>query len=172
MLRRAKRQRKWWALPLEVASILCALWAIHAWQTRALPLGQGAPATRLVTLHGERSRDAVGQGDTGVIYFFAPWCTYCRHSIGNLDALVANGDIAWATVIALDYSSHDEVADFIRETGVSLPVLMGLNQTANDWGVRAFPTYFVIDAAGQINSRSVGYSTSLGLRARVLKAKG
>ncbi len=47
---------------------------------------------------------------------------------------------------------------------------------ANYWGslafdvvliIVAFPTYFVIDGDGQIVSRSVGYSTSIGLQTRV-----
>jgi hypothetical protein len=43
---------------------------------------------------------------------------------------------------------------------------LGSTQTAKDWNIRAFPTYFVIDAEGNIASRSVGYSTSLGIALR------
>ena len=106
-------------------------------------------------------------GEVGVVYFFAPWCFYCRHSIDNLDRLVADGKLAWARVVALEYGDLDEVREFINETGVQLPVLLGSTQTTSDWQIRAFPTYFVIDPEGQITSRSVGYSTSLGLEARV-----
>lgn len=158
----------WLKLPLEVIFILGVLWAIHAWQTRNLPLGQAAPATVLARLHGADSENAIARNGAGVVYFFAPWCGVCRHSIGNLDALVADGSIAWASVVALDYSDEQEVEEFVRRTGISLPVLLGQAGTAGDWGVRAFPTYFVIDGKGQISSRSVGYSTSLGLRLRVM----
>jgi hypothetical protein len=37
--------------------------------------------------------------------------------------------------------------------------------------VRAFPTYYVVDASGQIHSRSVGYSTYLGMRVRAWLAR-
>jgi hypothetical protein len=40
-----------------------------------------------------------------------------------------------------------------------------------DWSVRAFPTYYVIDAAGQIQARSVGYSTWLGMLMRAWLAQ-
>ena len=58
----------------------------------------------------------------------------------------------------------------MTETGIGLPVLMGDISTARDWSVRAFPTYYVIDADGRISSRSVGYSTSLGMRFRYSRA--
>ena len=106
-------------------------------------------------------------GQVGVVYFFAPWCFYCRHSIDNLDELVGNGELAWARLVALEYGSIEEVREFINETGVDLPVLLGGQKTSNDWQIRAFPTYFVIDGKGNIVSRSVGYSTKIGLQARV-----
>ena len=120
----------------------------------------------LALLDGSGIRSAVSRGETGIVYFFAPWCFYCRSSIGNLDELVAEGRVAWGTVVALDYSDADEVQAFIEDTGVTLPVLMGTRMTAADWSIRGFPTYFVIDAQGQISSRSVGYSTGVGMRIR------
>jgi hypothetical protein len=38
--------------------------------------------------------------------------------------------------------------------------------------VRAFPTYYVIDADGRISSRSVGYSTGFGMLMRNWLALG
>jgi hypothetical protein len=59
------------------------------------------------------------------------------------------------------------VREFIDETGVDLPVLLGSQKTTRDWQIRGFPTYFVIDGDGKIVSRSVGYSTKIGLQTRV-----
>jgi len=73
--------------------------------------------------------------------------------------------------VALEYGDLNEVRDFIKETGVNLPVLLGSQKTTKDWQIRAFPTYFVINKTGQIVSRSVGYSTSLGLQIRVWMQK-
>jgi len=52
-----------------------------------------------------------------------------------------------------------------------MPVLMGDDSTARDWSVRAFPTYYVIDTEGRISSRSVGYSTRLGMWLRYKRAR-
>lgn len=143
--------------------IVGVFFAVHSWQTRDLPIDEPAPATVLALLDGSGIQAAVEEGETGIVYFFAPWCFYCKTSIGNVDELVADGRIAWATVVALDYSDTREVQDFINKSGVSLPVLMGNPATASDWSVRAFPTYYVIDAQGRISSRSVGYSTLAGM---------
>ncbi len=166
------RRNFWLSLAVDATLILAVMLAVHAWQVRDLVDGVQAPSTVLATLDDGSLRNATQAGQPGVVYFFAPWCGYCRHSIGNLDDLVAAGTIAWGTVVALDYSSRDEVDEFIRETGVDLPVLMGAQRTAADWGVRAFPSYFVIDENGLISSRSVGYSTRLGLRLRAMMAGG
>ena len=160
------RSSKPLSLAFDVALILTVFLAIHAWQTRSLPVDVPAPDTVLALLDGAGTADAIRPGEAGVVYFFAPWCIYCKTSIDNLDSLVASGDVAWGTAVALDWGDRSEVEEFIEDTGVSLPVLMGHAGTAQDWGVRGFPTYYVIDAEGRIVSRSVGYSTWLGMWAR------
>lgn len=151
--------------------ISAVFFAVHTWQTRNLPVDEPAPETILALLDGSGIHPAVISGEAGIVYFFAPWCFYCRTSIDNLDELVAEGKVAWATVVALDYQDTAEVQEFIDDTGVTLPVLMGNPATAFDWSVRAFPTYYVIDTDGRITSRAVGYSTKAGMRFRHWRAR-
>ena len=160
------RQRRWLSLAFDVAVLLVIFFGVHAWQTRNLPVDQPAPVTLLTELGSGKRQDAVRPGEVGVVYFFAPWCRVCRASIDNLGHLVDSDRIGWGTVVALDYADSREVQQFVDGVGVSLPVLLGDSRTAADWSVRAFPTYYVIDAAGNISSRSVGYSTWLGMWVR------
>jgi thiol-disulfide isomerase/thioredoxin len=164
---KALRQHFWGSLIVDVVLLITAFLLISQWQTRDLPDDDHTPALELAWLDDMQAESIIVPGEVGVIYFFAPWCFYCKHSISNLEGLVASGKLAWARTVALDYTTLDEVRDFIKETDVNLPVLLGGPKTSNDWNIRAFPTYFVIDEKGQITSRSVGYSTSLGLQARV-----
>ena len=165
------RSHFWLALAFDAAVLCLVFLAIHAWQTRDLPVNEPAPPTRLAVLDGEGRQAAIAPGQVGIVYFFAPWCRVCRVSIGNLDDLVARGGVAWGTLIALDFEDEGTVRDFVERTGVSLPVLMGDAETAREWAIGAFPTYYVIDADGRIHSRSVGYSTWLGMWARTLLAR-
>ena len=165
------RSRFWPALLFDVAVLVAVFLAVHAWQTRDLPLDDFAPTTVLPLLDSAQSGSAVTAGRSGIVYFFAPWCRICRVSIGNLDELVDGGRVPWAAVVALDYADHEEVRAFIDRTGVGLPVLLGDARTAADWSIRAFPTYYVIDSEGRIASRSVGYSTWLGMWLRAWLAR-
>jgi peroxiredoxin len=165
------RSHFWASLAFDALVLAAVFVLIHSWQTRDLPVDEPAPATELAMLDAAGIHRAMVPGQAGIVYFFAPWCRVCRVSIGNLDDLVAGQELAWATAVALDYGDADEVRDFIRRTGVSLPVLLGNSKTAADWSVRAFPTYYVIDSAGRIQSRSVGYSTYLGMRVRAWLAR-
>jgi len=163
----ALRANYWGALAFDVTLIIVAFMLVHTWQTRNLPGDDYTPALELSWLDELQADSILVSGETGVVYFFAPWCSVCRRSIGNLEELVNNGELPWARAVALDYENLDEVRAFIRETDVHLPVLLGGPQTMRDWQIQAFPTYFVIDGDGQIVSRSVGYSTKIGLQARV-----
>lgn len=168
---RQLRERFWLSLLLDSIMILAVFLAIHAWQTRDLPVDEAAPLEVLMRLDGSGSLPVIQAGQSGIVYFFAPWCFYCKTSIDNLDELVAGGSVSWGRAVALDYGDAQEVQEFVDETGISLPVLMGNSSTAADWSVRAFPTYYVIDAEGRISSRSVGYSTKLGMWARAWLAR-
>jgi thiol-disulfide isomerase/thioredoxin len=107
----------------------------------------------------------------GVVYFFAPWCFYCKHSIDHIDDLVESSTVEWARAVALDYGSLEEVRAFVAEVGLDQPVLLGDADIAADWHIRGFPTYFVIGAEGGIESRSVGYATKIGMKTRALLAR-
>ena len=164
---KALRGNFWGSLAVDVMLIIAAFVLISMWQTRNLPNDEYTPALEPFWLDDMRAESVMVSGEVGVVYFFAPWCFYCRKSIDNLDELVSGGQLAWARVVALEYESLDEVRAFIKETGVQLPVLLGGPQTTKDWQIRGFPTYFVIDGDGKIVSRSVGYSTKIGLQTRV-----
>jgi len=161
------RQRFWVSLGVDVLLILGVFWVIHTWQTRDLPEQTPISDSVLVSLDNSGMQPLISPGKSGVIYFFAPWCVICESSIGNLDDLLENGTVEWATAVALDYQTVEEVRVFKSETGIDMPIVLGTRETALEWSIKAFPTYFVIDENGKIQSQSVGYSTWLGLRLRV-----
>lgn len=163
---KALRGNFWASLAFDVVLLIMVFVLISMWQTRNLPNDEHTPPLELVWLDDMRADSVMVPGETGVVYFFAPWCFYCRKSIDNLDELVSSGTLAWARVVALEYEDLDDVREFISETGIQLPVLLGGPQTTRDWQIRGFPTYFVIDGDGKIVSRSVGYSTKIGLQVR------
>jgi thioredoxin-related protein len=95
-----------------------------------------------------------------LIYFFAPWCSICKLSMGNLSSV--SSDIN-TVAVALEYTNRSEVKNFIDGLGVNVPVLMGNSQVAKAYKVNAFPSYYVIDKTGKVLEKSVGYSSIAGL---------
>ena len=118
---RALRQRYWASLLFDVFLILTVFWCIHAWQTRGLPGAGELPRLSAAELDGDRTQQALPVAGKGVVYFFAPWCFYCKHSIGNIDELVRSGKVEWARAVALDFADLQEVRDFVSEVGLEQP---------------------------------------------------
>ena len=114
---------------------------------------------KLPSLLGD-SHSILDNQKTTLIYFFAPWCSICKLSMGNLSTV--SSDIH-TVAVALEYTNRSAVNVFIDGLGVDVPVLMGNSRVANDYKVNAFPSYYVIDNKGKVLEKSVGYSSIAGL---------
>ncbi|XQW86868.1 TlpA family protein disulfide reductase [Thalassotalea piscium] len=116
----------------------------------------------------EKNVNLVAKDKTLVLYFFAPWCTVCHASIENLQHLYEkNADID-VIAVALDYTEKKDVLNFIEQHQLTFPVAYGNEQVKQQFKVFAYPSYYVIDEHNTVKSKSVGYSTELGLYIRSL----
>lgn len=154
-------------LLLNTLFLVVAFIAISAFQTRNMlaTSGEMAPALRGLLLSGE-TYDLAAIGDRPVlVYFFAPWCTFCAVSSNNLVRLrrFRDDDSLEILAVALDWQNLDEVRDYVDRHELDLPVLLGESSIAQDWSVYAFPTYYVLDSKRGIRRRDLGYSTQFGL---------
>ncbi len=158
-------------LAIDLVLVGAVLWAVSWWRTRdLLPDDAPAPALSLPTLTGEAVSLEDARGRPTVLYFFAPWCTVCDLASSNLVALRDARPEAGLAIyaVALSYEDPAEVRRFATEHALNVPVLLGDAATASAWRVSAFPTFYVLDADGRVTSRTVGYTTELGLRLRAL----
>lgn len=164
------RANRWRALLVDVLLILLFFQGFAAWQKRDMLAGShaAAPALALPDLQGNWVEMRPGQSRRTLVYFFAPWCTVCKHSVPHLNALRAlrSPEELAIHVVGLSWQQPKELDTFARQTGLELPVLMGAQQTARDWKIRAFPTYYVLDEQGRVLSSDLGLSTEWGLRWR------
>lgn len=128
-----------------------------------------APYFNLPVLKSVEQRLSIAElkGNKTVIYFFAPWCTVCKYSMPNLEAAIAGTDIK-AIAIALDYTSEAQVNTFITDLQLTMPILLGNNQTQTNYKVSAFPTYYIVNEELKITARSMGYSSQLGIALRAM----
>lgn len=158
-----ERRRVWlgrlgWAL-----AFVAVFFGVRAWQQSGLPEGE-APVLAGPTLAGTTFDLRQASGAT-LVYFWATWCPACRLEQGAIDAV--GRDHALVTV-ALQSGTPAEVQRYLAEYGLRWQTLNDpAGQIARDWGVRVTPTFFIVDRAGQIRYREVGYTTAIGLRLRL-----
>jgi len=163
------RQKRWFRWTVDILFFVGLFSAIMLFQTwHHLDGGEQAPAFELVTLDGDRLNTEQLRGKPTIVFFWAPWCGVCEADAHNISALdQAVGDEANIVSVALSYESLDSVREFVDDHGVTGPVLLGERATARDYRIDSFPTIYILDREGRVASSIVGYTTELGLRARL-----
>ena len=70
--------------------------------------------------------------------------------------------------VAMQSGDAATVTKHLQERDIKLPALVDSSGAqAMAWHVRGVPTHFVVDAAGNVRFRVVGYATTWGLKARL-----
>ncbi|MGI9263062.1 MAG: TlpA family protein disulfide reductase [Woeseiaceae bacterium] len=166
-----RRVRGW--LP-EVAIFIVVIAGIYFWRTQDMLNASGEPAPELFlpTLDGAQNGLTTAASKTTLVYFFAPWCNWCAasaHNIRNLRDLRGDERLA-VFLVALSYQDVEEVKEYVTRHELDVPVLLGTQTTAADWGVNVFPTYYIVDSSSRVVHRDFGYSTLIGLWIRSIIA--
>lgn len=158
------RDWKYWRWIRELALVLVVFFGIRAYQQRNLPSGP-APALTGTTLDGAAVSLADYRGKPVLLHFWATWCGVCRAEQHNLDALARDLPVL---SIASQSGTPSEVARYVREHAMKPRVVVDeSNALTKSFRVNVFPTTFVLDGEGDIRHVEVGYTTELGLRARM-----
>lgn len=159
-LRDPRRWRRW---GIEALILIGIVAAVTLWQNRGLAEGMAPP---LAGMRTDGSPVKVGAGETAkLVVFWATWCPVCRAESGNIESVAAD----WPVVsVAMQSGDAADVIGHLNKEGLTVPALIDADGArSGDWGVRGVPTHFILDPAGNIRFRVVGYATTLGLRARL-----
>ncbi len=149
----------------QVLFIVIVVGTVQFYQTRNL-VKETSPELNLPALNGATYGTGEPRARRTLVYFFAPWCTVCKVNFDNLERLKS-----WRSdekefrllAVALSYDDVSEIHEFLEGRKTSFPVLTGTAQTAREWRISAFPTFYVLDENRQVVSSGVGYTTTLGL---------
>lgn len=159
-LRDPKRWRGW---ALEALILVAVVAGVAAWQNRSLPAGAAPP------LAGVRSDGAavkLGPGEAAtLVVFWATWCPVCQAEAGNIETIARD----WPVIsVAMQSGDRAEVAGYLAAEGLRAPAIADDDGDISGlWRVRGVPTHFILDPAGNIRFRVVGYATEWGLRFRL-----
>ena len=158
---------RWQRRLFEAALIIAVILGAQYWQTGGLPEGV-APA--LAGIRTDGSPVKVGAGDTAnsaetLVAFWTTWCPVCSAEEGNIVSVAKDHRVI---SVAMQSGDAATVTKHLKERGIALPALVDADgRHAENWRVRGVPTHFVVDAAGNIRFRVVGYATTWGLKARL-----
>jgi thioredoxin-related protein len=70
--------------------------------------------------------------------------------------------------IAVNSGSNEKLQKFMKDREYTYTVINdNSGKLAKKFGVQAYPTTFIYDGSGKLQFSEVGYSTRMGIRARV-----
>jgi thiol-disulfide isomerase/thioredoxin len=162
-------ERRWFRWGGEVVVVLGALLVVGLIQTRHHLGGGERPSAAFRTLDGATVTLASLRGRPVALTFWAPWCQVCAAQSGNLGRVAGwAGDRGRVVSVASAYGDVAEVRAYMTAHAVSYPVLLGDDQTTRAFRVEAFPTTYFLDAEGRVTGSVTGYTTTVGLLARLL----
>ena len=161
-----------WRSHLKTLVILLVIsLAINAWQSRNVPKGP-APTLDAPLLNALGSQNTTLQawlaqhrGQVVAVHFWATWCPICKASQDNVQRLQSSWPMA---TVAMQSGRSSAVQKHLAQN--NLPWLAALDddaQLARAWGVRAVPATIILNSEGRIAAASMGYTTTLGLWARL-----
>ncbi|MCP3675497.1 MAG: redoxin domain-containing protein [Gammaproteobacteria bacterium] len=162
----------WLVLIAEILFATAIFMALSAWQEQdMLDYDSNLPTLNASSLNGTmyQFHEVLNNSKKTLVYFFAPWCNICHLSIGNLNIIrnQIDEDDLLIIIVALDWKSKTEVEEFIADHDLNFPVLLGNKQWQQQYKITGFPSYYVLNQQGEILSRSMGYSSSIGMLRRI-----
>lgn len=127
----------------------------------ALTVGTKARDFELRAMDGRRFvlRDELARGPL-VLAFFKVSCPTCQYAFPFLERLERAYGHQGVRIIGISQNDPRETASFMKEFGVTFPVLLDETKTyrvSNAYGLTNVPTIFWIAADGEIEVSSVGW---------------
>lgn len=163
------RRRRIWAVLAALVLLGGAVWAVPRSQTSGPPDNTKIPRPRVGSLapdlslplldEGERTLSEL-RGKVVVLNLWATWCPPCRAEMPALQQAYDDYRDHGLEILAVNTTfqdSADDAAEFVKELGVTFPVLLDTTgQVSRSYALRAMPTTYFIDRQGIIREIVLG----------------
>jgi len=104
-------------------------------------------------------------GEPMLVHFWATWCPICSLEQNSIQSLSEDYPVV---TVAMQSGNEEELSQFMQQEGLNFTVIADeYGEIAKQWSVRGVPASFIISADGNIRFVEVGYTTEIGLRARL-----
>jgi len=120
--------------------------------------GQIALDFELETLDGETVKLSDYKGQRVMLNFWATWCPPCRAEMPDMQKFQDNKDVQILAVnLTETEAGRAQVENFMDELNLSMTVPMDEDSAVStDYSVMAYPTTYMIDSNGRIQSVMMG----------------
>lgn len=157
---------------LILAAVLILAVGIYTAVQAAAVKGQKAPNFSAPDLSGRTTslnnirKDPEKNGATRVVLldFFATWCPPCQEEIPHLQKLYDKYRKQGFVIVGIagDKDGAKAVKPFVRKYKLTYPLLTDVSgKVQRTYGVRGYPTLYLIDKEGVIRSTHIGYTPGL-----------
>lgn len=163
------RRRRIWMVLAALVVLAGTLWAVTRSQTSEPPDSTADSSPRVGSLAPNFSLRRLGEGETTlselrgevvVLNLWATWCPPCRAEMPTLQRAFDDYRDQGVEVLAVNTTfqdSADDAAEFMRELGVTLPILLdSTGRVSRSYELRAMPTTHFIDHEGVIREIVLG----------------
>jgi len=103
------------------------------------------------------------------VYFWASWCGICKLEQGVINSIQKD----WPVItVAMQSGKAADIQAYLQEHQLDWLVVPDPDGSlAQRYGVRGVPSSFILDKDGVIRFQEAGYTTTLGMRARLWAAQ-
>lgn len=142
--------------------------ALNYWRAPKLD-SDTLPTIQETLIDGSSFDSTLLKGKPLLINFWGTWCPICDQEASNIEAVSKKFNVL---TIAVNSNSNARIKKWMKDKGVSYPVLNDANGIwAAAFKVTVFPTNFIYDSRGKHKFTETGYSTTMGLMARMKLAE-
>ena len=119
----------------------------------------------LVDTHGNSIDFSNYKGKPLVVHFWATWCPTCKLEAPNIDTLSKEYNVV---SIAVTSGNNEKINAFMQKRQLSYKVISDTEGSlAKKFNIQGYPTTLIYTKKGKLNFTEVGYSTTVGLKARL-----
>jgi peroxiredoxin len=100
-----------------------------------------------------------------IVHFWGTWCPTCKLEASNFETLSSKHNVI---SIAVNSGSDEKLKAYMHEHNLNYRVINdSKGSLAQKFNIDVYPTTLIYNAKGELKFTEVGYSTTLGLQARI-----
>jgi len=109
------------------------------------------------------------KGKPLLVHFWATWCPTCKLEASNIETVSKAYNVL---TIAVNSGSNESLKRYMNEKKLTYSVINDSDGAlSKKFNIGAYPSTLIYDSNGTLKFTEVGYSTTLGLEARLGLAK-